>query len=255
MTMRPPRPAGPLLCLVAGLVPAAVSAQEGPAFPLPPSSFPAPVEDRMAFPFILLDRLEYRAREGKDAWTWDAQAWYGADYDKLWIRSEGEKESGGRTGQAAVEALYARRFRPFWFFQGGVRVDERPGPRRTSLALGVQGIMPLWFDVQAATYVGRKGEVEARLEVESNLYLTQRLILQPRAEARVATRADEERGLGRGVRGVEAGLRLRYEIRREIAPYVGVQWSRAYGGTADAIRRAGGDPSEPSLVAGVRIWY
>ena len=241
--------------MITAVVPTLAAAQSAPPFPLPPQNFPPPVEDHMAFPFILLDRLEYGARDGKDAWTWDAQGWYGGDYNKLWIKSEGQKEIGGRTEEAAVEALYARRFRPFWYYQAGVRVEERPGPRRTFLALGVQGIMPLWFDVEATAYVGRKGEVEARVEAENNFYLTQRLILQPRVETLIATRADEERGVGRGVRSLEAGLRLRYEIKREIAPYIGIQWSRAFGGTADFIRRAGGDAGETSLVAGVRMWY
>ena len=241
--------------LAVAIAPAGAFAQSGPAFPLPPASFPAPVDDRMAFPFLLLDRLEYGARDGKDAWTWDVQGWYGGDYDKLWIKSEGRKESGGRTEDASVEVLYARRFRPFWYYQAGVRVEERPGPQRTFLTLGVQGIMPLWFDVEAAAYVGRGGEVEVRLEAENDFYFTQRLILQPRVETLIATRVDERRGLGRGVRSLDAGLRMRYEIRRELAPYVGIEWSRAVGATAGFIRRAGGDPSETSIVAGVRIWY
>lgn len=241
--------------MIAALAPAFAFAQGSPSFPLPPSGFPPPVEDRMAFPYVLVDRLEYAARSGKDALNWDAQGWYGADYDKLWFKTEGRKELGGRTDDASLEALYARRFRPFWFYQAGVRVDERPAPRRTSLVLGVQGIMPGWFDVEAAAYVGRKGEVVARLELENNLYFTQRLILQPRVETFIATRADEERGLGRGVRNFEAGLRLRYEIKREIAPYIGVQWSRAFGGTGALVRRAGGEAGETTLVAGVRIRY
>lgn len=254
MTMGSPRASLPIFILGL-LAPTVASAQSGPTFPLPPASFPTPVEDRMAFPFILLDRLEYASRDGRDALTWDVQGWYGADYNKLWIKSEGEKEIGGRTEEASFEALYARRFRPFWYYQAGVRVDERPGPRRTALALGIQGIMPLWFDVEATAYVGRKGDVEARLEAENNFYFTQRLVLQPRIETLIATRGDEERGLGRGIRKLEAGLRLRYEIRRELAPYVGVSWSRSFGDTADFVRRSGGDVTTTALVAGVRVWY
>lgn len=250
-----PRGRKRLLMALAALAPLAGFAQQSPSFPLPSAEWPAPVNDRETFAFLLGERLEYATRRGNDAWRWDVQGWLGADYDKLWVKSEGEKVRDGRTEDASVDVLYARRILPYWFLQAGVRAEERPGPRRTYGALGIQGIAPLWFDVEATAYVGRDGEVQGRLKAENHFYLTQRLILQPLIETTVATRADSERRLGSGVRNLEAGLRLRYEIRREFAPYIGVTWERSFGQTADFMRAEGEDPTRRSIVAGIRVWY
>lgn len=233
----------------------AAMAQGTSGFPLPPATWPPPVHDRPAFLFLLLDRLEYGVRDGKDAWTWDAQAAYGGDFHKLWLKAEGEREVNGPTEDAAVEALYARRFAPFWFFQAGVRSSERPGPRRNALAVGIQGIAPYWFDVETFVYAYGNGAFEARIEAENDFFLTQRLILQPRLDARAASRADPERRAGSGLVDMQLGLRLRYEIKREIAPYVGVAWTRLFGDTADIARRAGESSSTTTFVAGIRLWY
>lgn len=244
-----------LACMLACLGPIAAFAQQAPSFPLPPAEWPKPVDDRQSFGFLFVDRLEYAARSGPDVFLWDVQGWLGSDYNKLWLKPEGEKTVGGNTEHASVDVLYARRILPFWYLQAGVRAEERPGPRRNFGAIGVQGIAPRWFNVEASAYVGRDGELQARLEAENELYFTQRLVLEPRVETLISTRGDPERGLGRGVRRLEAGLRLRYEIRREIAPYIGVTLERAYGETADFMRQQGENPLRKSIVAGVRIWY
>lgn len=224
-------------------------------FPLPPKAWPAPVHDDPVFRFLLLDRLEYRAQKGADARVWDIQGWVGGDYNKLWLKSEGEKSVGGRTEEADVQALYARLFAPFWYFQAGVRAETRPTPTRNSLVLGVQGLAPYWFDVEASAFFAEGGKLSARLEAEYDFLISQRLILQPRVETGFAASSDAERGVGRGFNDVELGLRLRYEFTRQFAPYIGVNWTRKVGDTADLARSRGEDVTERGVVLGLRAWF
>lgn len=224
-------------------------------FPLPLKTWPRPVMDQQTFAFLLIDRLEYRWQSGADLRVWDIQGWVGGDYNKLWLKSEGEDVAGGRTEQAEIEALYARLVAPFWYLQAGLREDMRPTPSRTSLVLGVQGLAPYWFDVEAATYLNQKGKLSVRFEAEYDVLLTQRLILQPRFDTAIAASSDRERGVGQGFNSVELGLRLRYEFRRQFAPYIGVTWSRKLGETADFARTEKQDVSETAVVAGVRVWF
>lgn len=244
-----------LAALLAGLLFASAAyAQEEP-FPLPPKEWPAPVMDRPVFPFLLVELLERRWQSGQDRNVWDLQGWVGGDYQRLWVRTEGEQEAGGRTGEAELEAFYARLIAPFWYLQAGLHYEDPPSPSRSSLAFGVQGLAPYWFEVSATAYVNDKGRPWAQLEAEYDLLFTQRLILQPRLDARYAATAERERGLGRGLTQLELGLRLRYEIRRQFAPYVGVTWLRRFGETADLARAAGEDATERAVVAGLRIWF
>lgn len=231
----------------------ALAQQQQDPFPLPPKEWPRPVMDAEPFTFLLLDRLEYRMQKGADARVWDAQAWFGGDYNKLWLKSEGE-QIGSRTEEGDLQVLYARRVSPFWYLQGGVRTEPRPGPTQNYGVLAIQGLAPLWFNVEASAFF-RGGNVSGRLEAEYDQYLTQRLVLQPRIETQFAGTAEPARGVGRGLNDLELGLRLRYEIRREFAPYVGVNWTRKVGDTADLARQAGRDASEKAIVFGVRVWY
>lgn len=239
---------GLALALAASAAPAAQH-----AFPLPPKDWPKPVMDTERFTFLLLDRLEYRWQNGDDAASWDAQTWWGGDLNKLWLKSEGEK-AGGRTEEAEVQALYARRITPFWHLQAGVRHEARPEPAQNYGVLALQGLAPYWIQAEASAFV-RSGEISARLEAEYDQLITQRLILQPRIETNFAGSADAARGIGKGLSDVELGLRLRYEIRREFAPYIGLTWTRKVGDTADLARARGEDASEYALVAGLRLWY
>lgn len=236
-----------------GLVAAGASAQADP-FPLPPRDWPQPVMDKQVFSYLLLDRLEYRSQSGPNLREWDAQGWIGGDRNRFWFKTEGESEVGGRTERAEVQALYARRIAPFWHLQAGVRRDARSGIARNTAVFGVQGLAPYWFDVEAMAFAERRG-VSGRVELETDVLLGQRLILQPRFETQFAGFSDPERGVGRGIEQVELGLRLRYEIRREFAPYVGVTWSRKLGETADLARGRGEDARTTSVVFGVRAWY
>jgi copper resistance protein B len=222
-------------------------------FPLPPKEWPRPVMDTERFSFLLLDRFEYRARSGKDAFAWGAQAWWGSDYNKFWLKSEGEGEWGGAAERADIQALYARRIAPYWHVQTGIRQDARPTPSRTQGVLALQGLAPYWFGVDASLFLGNG--VSGRLEAEYDQLLTQRLILQPRMETNFAGSSKPERGTGSGINDVELGLRLRYEIRREFAPYIGVNWTRKLGSTADLARAEGHDVNETAIVLGVRVWY
>lgn len=240
-----------LLALLA--LAAAAQAQDKP-FPLPPKEWPAPVMDTERFTFIQADRLEYHARPGKDLWLWDVQGWWGGDYNRFWVKAEGESEAGGRTERAELQALYARRISPFWFLQAGVRQEMRPQPAKSSLVLAAQGLAPYWFNIQATAFVGTDN-VTSRLEVEYDQLLSQRFVLQPRFESALAASSEPQRGVGRGINHVELGLRLRYEIRREFAPYIGVNWSRKLGETANLARALGEEVAERGLVAGVRVWY
>jgi len=227
-------------------------AQQDP-FPLPPKDWPKPVMDTERFTFLLLDRLEYRWQKGDNATVWDAQGWWGGDMNKLWLKSEGER-AGGHTEDAELQALYARRITPFWHLQAGVRHEARPEPAQNHGVLALQGLAPYWFEVEASLFL-RAGELSGRLEAEHDLLLTQRLILEPRIEANLAGSADPARGIGRGINDIELGLRLRYEIRRELAPYIGFSWTRKLGDTAELARARGEEATQYGFVAGLRIWY
>lgn len=243
---------GALVLALALIAPAALAQQD--PFPLPPKEWPKPVMDTERFTFLLLDRFEYRARSGKDSWAWDGQAWFGGDYNKLWLKSEGEAEAKGRVEEADALALYARRITPFWHLQAGVRQEIRPKPAQNYGVLALQGLAPYWFDVEASAFL-RGGEVSGRLEAEYDQLLTQKLTLQPRIETNWSGSADPARGVGKGINDVELGLRLRYEIRREFAPYIGINWTRKVGDTADLARSRGEDVKEYGMVAGLRVWY
>ncbi len=207
--------------------------------------------------FALLDRLEYQSNEGSGQLIWDGQGWYGGDYNKFWFKTEGERSlEGGGFGEVEVQGLYSRAIRPFWDVQVGVRQDIKPdNPSRTFGVIGIQGLAPYWFEVDAAAFISDDGDISARLEVEYDLLLTQRLIMQPRFETNIAIQDVALLGVGSGVNDVELGLRLRYEIKREFAPYVGVNWSRKLGETADFARANFEDPGSASLVAGIRFWF
>ncbi|ANK82080.1 MAG: copper resistance protein CopB [Rhizobiales bacterium NRL2] len=215
----------------------------------------AQVADEEVFTFLQVERFEYRATDGKDLLNWEAQGWAGTDTNKAWLKTEGEKLVGGKVEDAEVQLLYSRMIAPFWDLQVGARYDIRPDPSRGFAVFGVQGFAPYFFEVDAAGFVSEDGDVSARIEAEYELLLTQRLILQPSAELNFAVQEVERLGIGRGLSDVELGLRLRYEIVREFAPYVGVSWERKVGRTADFARREGEDVDSLALVAGVRFWF
>lgn len=210
--------------------------------------------DEHPFGTFFADRFE-AVRGDDDSFTvYDVLAWYGRDYDRLWFKSDGEV-NGGRLENARSELLWGHAIAAYWDTQLGVRYDSGEGPNRSWLAFGVQGLAPYWFEVEASAYLGEQGRTALRLEAEYELLFTQRLILQPRLEASFYGRRDAERQRGSGLSSLEVGLRLRYEIRRELAPYLGVERVARYGETADLVRAANEDPKTTRLVAGVRFWF
>jgi copper resistance protein B len=224
-----------------------------------PTDWPHVHEDDQNFGTLLVDRLEYRADDGPDHLLWDAQGWYGGDYQRLWLKTEGEQSITDSHGEAEVQALYSRLVAPYWDVQAGVRYDRAYGSGRdrdrTFGVLGVQGLAPYRFDTDFALFVSEDGDVSARVQFEHDLLLTQRLVLQPRVEVNAAAQQLKSWGVGRGINDIQIGLRLRYEIRRQFAPYVGVEWVRKLGDTADLARDDGEAVSAPALVAGVRLWF
>ncbi|KAF1685672.1 copper resistance protein CopB [Pseudoxanthomonas broegbernensis] len=203
---------------------------------------------------VRFDRFEaWDATSGRGQ-AWEGSAWIGGDVRRLWLRSEGEREHG-RTDSAHLEALYGHAIGPWWDLVAGARHDFAPGPSRTRAAIGVQGLAPYKFEMSAMAYLGDGGRAGFSVEAGYELLLTHRLILQPTLEAELNAGSDPRRGIGSGLSSVEAGLRLRYEITRRFAPYIGLAHERGFGGTADHRRDEGGPAGRTRWVAGVRGWF
>ncbi|AKC86875.1 copper resistance protein B [Pseudoxanthomonas suwonensis] len=203
---------------------------------------------------VRINRFEAWDADPGTGQAWEGSAWIGGDVQRLWLRSEGEREDG-RTHAADLEVLYGRATGPWWDLLAGVRHDFQPGPSRTWAAVGLQGLAPYKFEVSATAYLGTGGHSAFNAEIEYELLFTSRLILQPLLEVELHGRDDPQRGTGSGLSTAEAGLRLRYEITRRFAPYLGVAYERAYGGTAEYRRQAGEADRDTRWVAGVRWWF
>lgn len=204
---------------------------------------------------VLIDQLETRIGKGRDGYFLNGQAWYGGDFDRLWVKPEVEASYGENPEQAEIQALWSRAINPWFWFQTGVRYDFQPNPERAHLVVGVQGLAPYWFEIDTAMFLSEKGDLTARIEAEYDQRITQRLILQPRTEIDFALQDVPEIGVGSGLSKAEVGLRLRYEFVREFAPYVGVEYNETFGDTKDFERAADGDVSHFSFVIGIRSWF
>ena len=203
---------------------------------------------------IQFNRLEAWDADPGSGQAWEGRAWFGGDLRRLWLRSEGER-IGGSTHGADLEVLYGQATGPWWDLLAGLRHDFSPGPSRTWAAIGVQGLAPYKFEVSATAYVGSGGHTAFNAEVEYELLFTSRLILQPLLEVELHGRDDPQRGIGSGLSTMEAGLRLRYEVTRQFAPYLGLVHERSFGGTAD-LRRLHDEPvRDTRWVAGLRVWF
>lgn len=200
------------------------------------------------------DRAELQIRQGSDGYLWDVQGYYGGTTSRFWFKSEGEGSFGETVEDAEFQALYARAIAPFFDLQAGIRQDLA-GPDTTHLVLGIQGLAPYVFELDGAVFVSHRGDVTARLEAELDQKITQRLILQPRAEINLSAQEIPQLGVGAGIDQIELGLRLRYEIRREFAPYLGIEQSWRVGNGADFARAQGEDASVTNYVIGVRFWF
>jgi len=213
-----------------------------------------PAHSMLEDPFnrsFLFDELEMH---DSDDLAWDATLWAGYSFNKLAVRTEGAK-SGGNTERAELELLWSHSVARWWDVVAGARSDFEPGATQSWSAFGVQGLAPQRFTLEATAYLGDAGRSAARFEGEYELLITPRLILQPQLELNWYGQSDAARGVGPGLSTVEAALRLRYEFRRELAPYVGLVRERKYGSTADAARANGGDADDTRLVAGLRLRF
>lgn len=211
------------------------------------------VHDNSVNYFVLFDQLEGQVGNGAGAFGWDTKGWVGQDRNRLWFRAEGER-AGGRFDQAQTNLLYGRAISRWWDVTAGVRLDTLPDTPRSALAVGVQGLAPYWFEVEASAYVETSGRTHVRVETAYDLLLTNRLVLQPLLEFEVYGRGDPERRIGTGLSTGELGLRLRYLVRREFAPYVGVVWSRKFFGTGDLARDSDERTRTAKFAMGLRFW-
>lgn len=210
--------------------------------------------DQLPVSLMLVDQLEFVSSNEGDGVGWSAQFARGGDIDKLWLRTQGIRTSGGLDPQTGAEALWWHAYSPFWGRTLGVRQDIGRGAH-SWLAVGVEGLAPYWFDVELTGYVSDNGNLSARFKASYDLLLTNRLIMTPAIESNVFSKKQKDRQLGAGVSNLELGVRLRYEIKRKFAPYVGFAWERSFGDTAD-FKRFEGDPvTERRFVAGVRLWW
>lgn len=216
---------------------------------------PRPVfADEHRFASLLVDRLETVHTDDNTSATYDLQGWYGGDYNRAVLKAEGDVD-GGTLVDAKTELLWDHAITTYWDAQLGARYDSGDGPHRTWLAFGVQGLAPYWFEVDATAYAGESGRTAFKLEAEYELLLTQKLILQPRLETAVYGKKDAARGLGSGLSDLSIGLRLRYEIWREFAPYLGIEWAGKFGDTKDFAKAENEGPNETRLVVGLRFWF
>jgi copper resistance protein B len=203
---------------------------------------------------VMIDQLEVRNTDGPNQGVLEGQTWIGHDLHKLWLKTDFERRDS-MTESAEVQALFSTAIAPFWDIQAGVRHDSKPTPTRDWGVIGVQGLAPYRFDIDTALFVGESGRSAVRLKAEYDLLFTQRLILAPNVEINLYGQNDAETGVGSGLSDAEAGLRLRYEIRREFAPYIGINWNKKFGNTADFARASGESVHDTQWVVGLRIRF
>lgn len=204
---------------------------------------------------LLFDRLERsRSTDGDYATSWEAEGWWGNGIDRLWVKTEGERDSEG-TQDGRLDVLWSHAWTSFWDWQVGARQDFGQGPNRQWAAFGVQGLAPYRFETQATFYVGEQGRSAARFEASYDLRFTQRLILSPKLELNFYGKNDPQRDISSGLSDVEAGLRLRYEFSRKFAPYIGVNWARRFGAHDDVMGDISLPARETTWRAGVRLWF
>lgn len=224
-----------------------------------PALLRAQVMDDKVYSLVLFDLLEYQLTGAENPVTWDMLWWIGGDFTRFWIKSEGAHSTTVGSGDIEIQALFSRLFAPFWEWQAGLRLDTRYGAgadvTRVLAVVGFEGLAPYWFQVEPAVFVSQDGDISARVTTTYDMFVTQRLIAQPRIEVNAAVQEVPEFGVGSGLNDLDLGFRLRYEIRREYAPYVGVSWRRRFAGTADLARLTGNAVSNLAAVGGLRVWF
>lgn len=208
---------------------------------------------------VSINQLEQRLNNDSqnddlDISSWNADVWLGKNLDKLWLKTEGEFVDGQRE-ESELQVLYSHAIAPYWDLQTGWRGDFNQDQNQHWFTVGLQGLAPYFFEIDSALYFGEGGQTALRIDAEYELMLTQKLILSPELETTLYSHNTPKYEQGSGLAKIDAGLRLRYEIRREFAPYIGVNWSKKYGNTADLARRATSDVETMEWLIGVKLWY
>jgi copper resistance protein B len=226
----------------------------------PNSDWPSPVDDSEIYGFFLADLFEYNTSGRAGALEWDFMGWRGGDYNRFWFKSEGEQSGSLLTGGIGdVQALYGRMIAPFFDLQAGVEYYRFWGTNhsagRFQAVLGLQGLSPYSFEIEPIMFISQAGDVSFRFTASQDFLFTQRAILQFRFETNAAIQSVEQFGIGSGFNDLTLGMRLRYEFRRELAPYIGVTWSALFGGRSSFEQNAGPDVQGVAFVAGIRAWY
>lgn len=218
-----------------------------------------PIHDDPIFWLIKAEQLEYRNNDSENTFNWDIKSWIGRDYHRFWIKTEGDIGLDSGHGEAELQLLYSQLISPFWELQAGIRYDQQFDSQesfgRGFAVLGVQGLAPYFFEIDTALFISHQGDISARFTAEHELLLSQRLILQPKFEMNLAAQTVERFGVGSGLNDIEFGLRLRYEISRQVAPYVGINWERKFGNTADLAKQERENISNFSLLGGIRLFF
>lgn len=216
--------------------------------------FAGGMEDDPIVTKIIIDQLETRITNGDDPLVLEAQAWIGEDLNKLVFKLDVEQVKDV-TEELELQALYSKAIDPYWDFQIGIRQDQKPAPTKNWLAIGFQGLAPYWFEIDTALFIGEAEQVGLRFQAEYEWMITQRWVLSPEFEINIHSKDDEPAGIGSGLSDSQLGLRLRYEIKREFAPYIGLNWNNKYGNTATFAKNDGEKVSDTQVVLGIRAWF
>lgn len=243
-----------LLFLLPGVRPLHAEDERDAAFPKLSTSMSKDMPDDPVYWMLLFDEFEWQDQREGDVLSWDVDAWIGTDMHRALLRAEGERNDGDTT-ENRLELLWVHPVAAYWDLVAGVRMDSEPGPTRSYVGIGVQGLAPQWLHVEATAWAGERGQTAATLKLEYQLLLSNRLILTPAIETDLYGKDDTANGIGNGFSEMKAGLRLRYEIRREFAPYVGVEWAGKFGDTADLARSEDEAVRDARVVAGLRFWF
>ena len=201
----------------------------------------------------VMGEVETRKINGANPKVWNIDAWIGKDLEKLWIKSEGEKLDG-KTTEAELQILYSKAIEPYWDIQYGIKKDFQPTPNRTWGVIAAKGLAPYLVEIDASLFIGESGRTSIRLDAEYEYMFSQKLVLSPEVEINIFGKDDEVTSTGKGLSNIDAGLRLRYELSREFAPYVGINWGKKYGNTATFASNEGEDVEDAQFVTGIRFW-
>ncbi len=183
------------------------------------------------------------------------QAWASYDLNKLWLKLEKEKV-GNIVENNEIQLLYSKAIAPFWDLQFGLRKDSNPGTvKRDYAVIAFKGLAPYLFDIDASLFLGKNSQIAFRLEAEYEYMFTQKLILTPSFGFNIYSKDDLDIDIGGGLSDISMGLRLRYEFRREFAPYIGISWSKDYGKTLYLLNISGESVKDFRGVIGVRLWF